>query len=149
MPPQLFVPTPLHLQDVTVATSSTPSDTESDEPSTPEYRAIMEDMLEFDVVDTDESSSDEEIINVIPMRSKPTFKFEPSALAARLPSFVEDLKTANEKLKDAGDLSVEVDDDYEGPHIEMALGLGVLEEKADSSEEEDEVTIAPGIQELS
>lgn len=81
-------------------------------------------------LDDDESDSDDEIINFQPRDKKPTFKFEPSNLSERLGSFVSELKGANEQLVAEGgaNLSMELTDSDEGEHIELNLGLGVLEE---------------------
>ena len=78
-------------------------------------------------------ASDDEIINFRPANQKPSFKFEPSSIGASLPAFLATLKAANEELATGGpaDSKFELSDsDSEGQHIEMNLGLGVLEQTA-------------------
>lgn len=90
----------------------------------------------------DESSSEsedseDEIINFKPGNQKPTFKFEPSTLGASLPSFLAALKSSNDGLA-AGvpsDQKFEISDsDDDEEHIEMNLGLGVLEHTSASAD---------------
>lgn len=86
---------------------------------------------------SDSEGSSEEIINFRPSNQKPTFRFEPSSIAAGLPAFLAAMKASNEELVSGkADKKMELSDDDsgEGEHIEMDLGLGVLEEvKRDSS----------------
>ena len=80
---------------------------------------------------SESEDSEDEIINFRPTNQKPTFKFEPSTLGASLPSFLAELKSSNDVLA-AGvpnDQKFELSDsDSEEEHIEMNLGLGVLED---------------------
>jgi hypothetical protein len=80
--------------------------------------------------------SPDEVINFKPTNKKPSFHFEPSTIASQLPSFLSELKAANDAL-DASRM-LELDEEDEGEHIEMNLGLGVLEEEHLTSEDEDE-----------
>lgn len=93
------------------------------------------DYEELDLESDDEDN--DEIINFQPRNNKPVFKFEKSTLTERLGSFVEELKDANEKLVGEGgpNLSMEMNDSDGGEHIEMNLGLGVLEEVREEDEE--------------
>lgn len=109
---------------------------------------------DFEKLDSDEGSifddiqkhgkedSPESVINFRPKNEKPSFKFNNSDLGDRVGSFLSEMKAANDQLEAdmaAGkNHSLEVDDS-DGEHIEMNLGLGVLEEKADSSEDGGEV----------
>jgi len=75
--------------------------------------------------------STEEIINVKPEMQKPNFRFEPSSIASRLPGFLTEMKKANEQLaaENPDQYRMEiVESDATSEHIEMDLGLGVLEE---------------------
>jgi hypothetical protein len=73
----------------------------------------------------------EEIINVKPNIQKPSFRFEPSSIASRLPGFLAEMKAANEQLAagnpDQHNMEI-LESDNTSEHIEMDLGLGVLEE---------------------
>ncbi|KAG9235878.1 hypothetical protein BJ875DRAFT_254063 [Amylocarpus encephaloides] len=75
------------------------------------------------------TASGEEIINFKPTNQKPNFKFEPSPLSGSLPSFLDALRSANEQLVLGApcDQKIELSDSDEGEHIEIDLGLGVLE----------------------
>lgn len=77
------------------------------------------------------SASSEEIINVKPNNNKPSFRFEPSSIASRLPGFLAQMKAANDELA-AGNPEQHImelsDSDTASEHIEMNLGLGVLEQ---------------------
>jgi hypothetical protein len=88
-----------------------------------------------DSTSSDSEDSEDEVINFRPGDQKPSFKFEPSALGASLPSFLAALKSSNDGLA-AGipeDQKFELSNsDSDEPHIEMNLGLGVLEDTAAS-----------------
>ena len=77
------------------------------------------------------SANSEDIINVKPNNQKPSFRFEPSSIASRLPGFLAQMKAANDELATGNpeqhimELS---DSDTASEHIEMNLGLGVLEQ---------------------
>ena len=123
------------------------------EPDLSEYMAIMDDIYNYgadgsvgsvedsvndsieDNISIVEDSSDE-VINFKPTYNKPSFHFEPSTIASQLPSFLSELKAANDAL-DASQM-LELDEEDVGEYIEMNLGLGVLEEKHLTSEDEDE-----------
>jgi len=87
----------------------------------------------------------EEITNVR-VGSKPTMKREDTAasLIQRLQHFIPEMKAANQELEKeraAGTLerrNIEKVEDEEGQHIEMNLGLGVLEEKDPDQESDDD-----------
>ncbi|RDL39564.1 uncharacterized protein BP5553_03904 [Venustampulla echinocandica] len=77
------------------------------------------------------STSSEEITNVRPLNQKPCFRFQPSSLANTLPGFLASMKAANDVLAtgESGEHKIELSEsDSDQPHIEMNLGLGVLEE---------------------
>lgn len=79
----------------------------------------------------------EEIINVKPKVNKPSFRFEPSSFASRLPGFLAEMKAANEELAsgDSKDHSMELPETgTTSQYIEMNLGLGVLEHVKEDSE---------------
>jgi hypothetical protein len=97
--------------------------------------------------DSDASSSSDEIATIKP-GTKPNFSAQVASgaptLADRLKSFLPQMAEANSKLEqgDANEYSMEAVKDDE-PHIEMDLGLGVLEETngkdgEDSDDDEDE-----------
>jgi hypothetical protein len=105
-----------------------------------DYDEIFDDVQQYGMAEEDGSSdSDDEIINVRPLNAKPTMRFSESSLGSRLGSFLTEMKGANEKLLadvESGDNpSFELSDSEEG-HIEMNLGLGVLEEKAEDAEQD-------------
>lgn len=79
----------------------------------------------------------EEITNVRPLNQKPCFRFEPSSLANKLPDFLASMKAANDVLAtgDSEEHKIELSEsDSDRPHIEMNLGLGVLEEIKNENE---------------
>ncbi|KAF4631016.1 hypothetical protein G7Y89_g7123 [Cudoniella acicularis] len=86
---------------------------------------------------SDSKASSEEIVNFRPTNQKPTFRFEPSSIASRLPDFLAAMKASNEELASgSANKKIELSDNEsnDGEHIEMNLGLGVLEEvKRESS----------------
>jgi hypothetical protein len=95
--------------------------------------SLSEEEEEEDTTSSDSEESEDEIINFKPANQKPSFKFEPSALGASLPSFLAALKSSNDGL--AGGITEDQkfelsDSDSDEPHIEMNLGLGVLEDTA-------------------
>ena len=103
-----------------------------------EFAEMVEDMMKF----CNDQDEDEKIINVRP-GVKPSFRFKESALGGQVGSFLEQLKASNDQLKAdvaAGiNHSMEVNEsDSADEVIEMNLGLGVLEEKADTSVEDSE-----------
>jgi hypothetical protein len=103
-----------------------------------EFAEMAEDMMKF----CNNQDDDEEIINVRP-GSKPSFQFKESALGGRVGSFLDELKASNDQLEAdmaAGvNHSMEVNEsDSADEVIEMNLGLGVLEEKAHTGEEDSE-----------
>jgi hypothetical protein len=79
----------------------------------------------------------EEIINVKPKMQKPSFRFEPSSIASRLPGFLAQMKAANEQLAagnpDQHNMEI-LESDTTSEHIEMDLGLGVLEQLREKPE---------------
>lgn len=102
--------------------------------------------------ESDDSTSDEdeeqEQIATITAKTKPNFSARVASgapsLEDRLKSFLPQMAAANSKLEEGGEneYSMEAVKDDE-PHIEMDLGLGVLEETngkegEDSSDDEDE-----------
>lgn len=103
------------------------------EPDLSEYANIMEAIYNYGAGGSvgGSSESEEEIINVRPLNQRPTMRFEPSALSSRLPGFLAEMAAENEKLEESirsGELSnFEAGEGDEGEHIEMNLGLGVLE----------------------
>ena len=98
-----------------------------------------EDNSDYDELNLEDSDDEEEdeIINFKPLDQKPKFNFEKSSLGERLGSFISDIKGANDELKaglQAGhNVSMELTDSEE-EHVEMNLGLGVLEETRDEKE---------------
>jgi len=94
-----------------------------------------------DASTSDEDSDEEEIATVKP-GSKPNFSARVASgapsLEDRLKSFLPQLAEANSKLQQGGEneFSMEVVREDE-PHIEMDLGLGVLEETNGKEGEED------------
>ena len=92
---------------------------------------------------SDEEDSDEEIATLKP-GLKPNFSARVASgapsLEDRLKSFLPQLAAANSKLEQSGakeEFSMEVVREDE-PHIEMDLGLGVLEERNGEGDEESE-----------
>jgi hypothetical protein len=103
---------------------------------------------ESDASTSEEEDEDEEEIATIKPGTKPNFSARVASgapsLADRLKSFLPQMAEANSKLEqgDANEYSMEAVKDDE-PHIEMDLGLGVLEETngkdgEDSDDDEDE-----------
>lgn len=103
--------------------------------------------------ESDESSSDEDgdgDVDMLPPGQKPDFSAKIAAgapsLEDRLKSFLPQLAEANSKLDQDGGKGQNIEDVKDDePHIEMSLGLGLLEEKSgkegeeeDSSEDEGE-----------
>lgn len=99
---------------------------------------------ETHLVSGDIITSEGEVIHVGPTLSKPKFAFDKlkdSKVSSILPEFLAQMEVANRELeaeKAAGTLAfrrIEIEDDAAktGPFIEMNLGLGVLEEVANSS----------------
>lgn len=94
---------------------------------------------------------EDNIINFQPLNKKPDFSLMPaSSLSNRLPGFLAQMQAANDRLAadisagNAADHRMEItsssddnDSDLE-PHIEMNLGLGVLEEKQEPGNSDDE-----------
>jgi hypothetical protein len=115
---------------------------EYEEPDLAEYQAIIDDICNYGADGSvGGESEDEEIINVRPLNQRPNFRFEPSALSRQLPGFIAEMEAANKTLKESirsGDLDehrLEMGEEVEGEYIEMNLGLGVLEEQRETSEE--------------
>lgn len=133
------------------------------EPDPAEFSLITEDVLEFGTssIGASTSSSDSslpssstendsdssnEVVNFQPLSKKPRYEFTPSSgLSSKLPGFLASMKAANDSLQAdiiAGkqEHRLEIDDaidskgENERPYIEMDLGLGVLEEKANHSD---------------
>lgn len=131
------------------------SENNDDAMDTSEREATSESSEESSSEDSDASTSDgEDEIATVTTGQKPDFTARVASgapsLEDRLKAFLPQLAEANDKLgKDgAKDHSMEDVRDDE-PHIEMSLGLGLLEEKSgkegeqggdeeDSSEDEDE-----------
>ena len=117
----------------------------SSTPSTPTKSSSDSDEESASSASSSSDESDESITNVRPLNQKPSFKFDrsTSSIASKLPSFLEQLKRSNDELLtgDAPISGFELDNEDEestGEHIEMNLGLGVLEERieGDGSDEE-------------
>jgi hypothetical protein len=104
-----------------------------------------DDSEESDGSDSDDSDDSDEVINFQPSDKKPTFKFEKPLIGERLASFIPELKDANDKLaadlEGGQDVSIEIERS-DDEHIEMNLGLGVLEEQA--GKEDPELTSEDG-----
>lgn len=80
-----------------------------------------------------------------PNIQKPDFKLPTSSISNKLPDFLAQMAAANKELNEqiaAGkNVAMEVNDDDDaaaGQHIEMNLGLGVLEERKDGDSSSDE-----------
>jgi hypothetical protein len=114
-------------------------------------RATGEAASEISTVTSSDASSDvasssnpDAILTLRPAFKKPVFsKLKASPLTSLLPDFLSRMAAANAELEQsvaAGeDMGIEVNSDEEGEHIEMNLGLGVLEEKTgdDSTSDSD------------
>ena len=111
--------------EVTTKVPEEDASTESEEEDNSDYE-------ELNLDEEDSDSSEDEIVNFQPLDKKPSFKHEKSGMASRLDSFLAEMKTANEELN-AEDGNMEVTDSDE-EHIEMNLGLGILEEVSEENE---------------
>lgn len=132
------------------------SETNNDKMDTSEREATSESSEEeSSSEDSDASTSDnEDEIATVTMGQKPDFTARVASgapsLEDRLKAFLPQLAEANDKLEKDGAKGHSMEDVKDDePHIEMSLGLGLLEEKSgkdgeqddeeeDSSEDEDE-----------
>lgn len=132
---------PMELRPKTNPNSNTNSDSmDTSEPSNPESSETSSDDSDSDST----SDNDEEIATLKPGQ-KPDFTARVAAgapsLEDRLKAFLPQLKEANSKLANGGAEGKSMEDVGEDePHIEMSLGLGLLEEKkgGDSDDEDEE-----------
>lgn len=134
---------PMELRPKTNPNSNTNSDSmDTSEPSNPENSSTSSSDSDSDSDST--SDNDEEIATLKPDQ-KPDFTARVAAgapsLEDRLKAFLPQLKEANSQLTEKGGKGQSMEDVGEDePHIEMSLGLGLLEEKkgGDSNDEEEE-----------
>lgn len=87
-------------------------------------------------------AEDDDEVATIRTQKKPDFSAPSLAgvgdLQARLRAFLPQMADANARLDTEGAKGLSMEDvDDDGPHIEMNLGLGVLEEQGDGEEESD------------
>ncbi|KAH8668165.1 hypothetical protein BGZ60DRAFT_45007 [Tricladium varicosporioides] len=118
-----------HPSTVTLSNGSTKSDPHVSPPKSSSSAPSTSSSSSTESSDSEGSS--EGIINFRPSNQKPTFRFEPSSIAAGLPGFLAAMKASNEELisgKVNKNMELSDDDSGEGEHIEMDLSLGVLEE---------------------
>lgn len=137
---------PMELRPKTNPNSNTNSDSmDTSEPSNPESSETSSDEDDPDST----SDNDEKGIATLKPGQKPDFTARVAAgapsLEDRLKAFLPQLKEANSQLaKDGAEAKSMEDVGEDEPHIEMSLGLGLLEEKnggegdGDSDEEEEE-----------
>lgn len=139
---------PMEIRPKNNPNSNTTSDSmDTSDPSNPESSSTTSDPSDSDSDSTSSNASEDEEIPTLKPGQKPDFTARVAAgapsLEDRLKAFLPQLKEANSQLAEKGGKGQSMEDVGEDePHIEMSLGLGLLEEKkggdSDDDDEDDE-----------